>query len=143
MQNHELPAIGPDSFSFCHSIAEIENQIENFNQIIGGRTSDFIHSKIDFAAIGDYRVKMYQHPCSYGAGLICLGLFLNDIHLAQVSFFPASPLIVFEIKGIKREENIPLKEFQSAWCRFTSETGIQPVSALVLTTFCAALRTAH
>ena len=86
----------------------------------------------EYTTIGsfnNYDIKLHRLEFDFGVGIICTSLVLGNNKIAQISFYPSNPLIVFEIKGGRKTDSFnPGAAIDS----FTRRFNINPFQFLLL-----------
>ncbi|MFA5359131.1 MAG: hypothetical protein WC310_04940 [Patescibacteria group bacterium] len=106
IQDNPDIALGPTSFRFCDSIEKILHQIDLTKKILGDNSEKFYQGEpTTIEIIDDYEIKIHSHDCPYGIGLICFSMWNDDNKLFQISFYPSSPIVLYEMKGAASPKN--------------------------------------
>jgi len=131
-QNSDID-LGSAAFRYSRSIDAIQNQIQLYRNITGNHLKELQLGKvIDVSSIDDYTIGMHLHECDFGAGLICYSISdKHDNRLSQISFYPSSPMVLYEIKGVASKPNKE-KQVKKSVHRFASKYGISTLSGLTI-----------
>lgn len=133
-KNQDFPWFGPIAFRYCKDISDVRRQIELTRKITGTHLEEFVRGeKIPFCRLGDYDLLLHKHDeTTFGTGLVSLSIAKDDQRMFRVSFYPADPVVAYEIQGFSPEEGKPERLVKRATHRFSAKYGCAPYTALLI-----------